>query len=237
MRVLFVPNELAVIPHGIPLLGLNEKLDKSFTTAFLLPRAYHSMKRACNVNVLDIDYKGFRSEMQAYGQFRPDVVVDDCSLRTGHAAAFSELPRITVLRTGTFPGYTPRNPRHRHSMGFNLNLDLPDVTCLGLKQPQRIDEMFIADRHIIPGIPSVEILPEPIRENPTYVFSGPLMLSDFQIEELERVIRLSRHEFISRLALERFISGHKGRPLMYITFGNVAKAKPEMCECIRRWLD
>jgi len=238
MRVLFVPNETVVIPHGIPLLALNQQCqDQRFETAFLLPRGYHSIRRPLDINILNIDYNGFRSEMQAYGEFRPDVVVDDCSLRTGHAAALSGLPRVTILRTGTFPGYVPGNPLHRHSMGFTANLNLPDITWMGLKQPHRIDEMFVASQHIIPGIPSVELLTAACIDNPDYSFSGPLMLSDLQIEELERVVRFARHEFISRLALERFVARNSSRPLIYVTFGNVAQAKAEIHECIRSWLN
>src|SRR5205807_4708300 len=134
MKVLFVPHNHTVVPHGIPLLALKQKcLDPSIETAFLLPRAYHSLGRILNINVLNIDHSGFRIEMEAYGQFRPDVVVDDCSPSTGHAAKFAGLPRITILRTGTFPGYVPRNPTHGHSMG-NIRSNRPDATYLGLSR-------------------------------------------------------------------------------------------------------
>ncbi|HEV3199361.1 MAG TPA: nucleotide disphospho-sugar-binding domain-containing protein [Bryobacteraceae bacterium] len=235
MRVLFVPNALVVASHGVPLLALNMRsAGHSIETAFLLPRGFHGVRHNFDIDVLDIDHDGFRTEMQAYGKFRPDVVVDDCSLSTGHAAAFARIPRVTVIRTGTFPGYTPRSAAQRHSMGFNVKLGVPDVTCIGLKQPTRLDDLFTADHYIVPGIPSIEVLPEALSGRPDFTFAGPLILDDQDIEKLERVVRLSRHDFIRADSLEQFLSSVQYRPVVYFTFGNVAKADPGVTQSIER---
>src|SRR4051794_15996792 len=108
MRVLFVPIRICVVSHGISLLALDGMLEgHSMDTAFLLPRRYHKMMSELGANVLDIDYGGFRHELEAYGRFRPDVVVDDCSGDTGIATRLQMKPRITIHRTGMFPGSTP----------------------------------------------------------------------------------------------------------------------------------
>jgi hypothetical protein len=237
MRVLFVPHHTATIPHGIPLLALNQKrLDPSVETTFLLPRPFHTIRRAMGVNVLDIDHQGLRTEMQAYGTYKPDVVVDDCSLSTGYAAALSGIPRVTILRTGTFPNYVPRNSRHRHSMEFDLQVRLPDVTFMGLAQPKRLEDLFDAALGVIPGVRSIEALPDSIREDPRYVFSGPLLVEDHHIEQMERALYPPGHDFMSRAAIESFLNKNRGRRIIYVTFGNVAVPKPETRECIRRIL-
>jgi UDP:flavonoid glycosyltransferase YjiC (YdhE family) len=107
MKVLFVPlNE--VLSHVIPLLALNRKLiGSNVETAFIMPRAGHRLFRQTGVNVLDIDHRGLRTEMVAYGRFSPDVVVDDLSLSTGYATALTGVPRVTIQRTGLFPGGKP----------------------------------------------------------------------------------------------------------------------------------
>src|SRR5262245_33153161 len=115
MRVLFVPLHNGGMPHCGPLIALAQMCAAdSIDTAFLLPRQFHAVRTAAGINVLNIDHHNtMRSELDAYRQFRPDVVVDDCSVTTHYAAAVWGVPRVAVVRTGTFEGYQPRHPQHR----------------------------------------------------------------------------------------------------------------------------
>ena len=117
MRVLFLPCVTSVPSHLIPLLALNRMVkDQRIETAFLVSRVSRDYLRQMGTEVLDIDHKDFRTEMQAIGEFSPDVIVDDMSLTTMFTTLLSKTPRVTIQRTGIFRGYRARNPKHVHSV-------------------------------------------------------------------------------------------------------------------------
>ncbi|HEY0601399.1 MAG TPA: hypothetical protein VGD58_00745 [Herpetosiphonaceae bacterium] len=239
MKVLFTSHLPPHIAHEIPLLALDTLArNAGIETAFLAPRSEHEFLRRMGAQVLDVDHIGFRTEMEAYGDFAPDVVIDDASFTTGFATAFSKIPRIAIQRTGMFPGKTPRNPRHRHSMRTadvqEIIKSLPDVTVLGLPQPQSFSDLFDAPLKLVPGIRSVEVLPEPVKDDPSYIFSGPLLLDDLVITRTKSV----SHDFDAeagrkREELEQFFAAHRDQPIVYATFGTTAKANAPIPYCIR----
>lgn len=235
MKLLFVPMAEGWLAHLIPLLSLNRMLDGSpVETAFLLPRGFHKLLRSLGVNVLDIDHNGFRTELKAYKQFRPDVVLDDASLTTGYAAKLSRVPRVTIQRTGMFPGGRPRDPRHRHSMSSRIDAsNFPDVSFLGLAQPRSFSDLFEAEVKIVPGIRSIEALPPALEEDPSYFFSGPLIMDDYLVDHLrqdrEEVGADGLRDFD---LLEEFLSLNRQRKIVYATFGTVARAGPLIKECL-----
>jgi len=243
MRVLFIPLD-GRISHTIPLIALDRMLDKAaFKTSLLLPRKKHQIAAKLGLNVLDIDYLGsdrhsFRTEMRAYSLFSPDVVIDDTNPTTGLATAFANLPRVTIQRTGYFPGSVPCDPRYRVSYDFNVKR-LPDLTFMGIPQPQKLSDMFNANCKIVPGIPSIEQLPPSLRFDPTYFFSGPLLLDDYLVERaINPAIRPhgalpAEQDFTS---LERFFAEHARRRRIYITFGTEAPVSAALLSCIRRLL-
>jgi hypothetical protein len=165
--------------HCIPLIALSRMLDKAaFKTAFLLPRQLRQLAAKFGLNTIAIHYRSdphqaFRNELRAYGLFSPDVVIDDFNMITGLTTAFVNLPRVTIQRTGMFPGSVLCDPNYKLSMKSDLNW-APDVTFIGLPQPQRISDFFNAKCKIVPGIPSIEQLPPSLSYDPTYFFSGPL---------------------------------------------------------------
>jgi UDP:flavonoid glycosyltransferase YjiC (YdhE family) len=238
MKILFVP--FSMVSHIIPLLALERRLrGTSIETAFLLPQDMHDMVRALGVRVLEVDHQrnhqSFRTEMKAYGKFQPDIVVDDCSLTTGFATALSQIPRVTIQRTGTFPGDVPRNPHHRHSMGLDPG-SIPDVAALGLRQPRELSDMFQARLKIVPGVPAVEILPAALRGDPSYVFSGPLLLEDFYLERQPAGALLHQGEEEGFAKLSRFFEAHRERKIVYVTMGTVAQASGPLFDCVRELL-
>ena len=79
------------------------------------------------------------------------MVVDDMSLSTGYATALAGVPRVTIQRTGLFPGSAPKNKTHQHSLKVVSRdvRDLPDVTFMGLPQPQTMFDLFKAVAYIV----------------------------------------------------------------------------------------
>jgi UDP:flavonoid glycosyltransferase YjiC (YdhE family) len=244
IKVLFIPLG-GTISHTIPLIALSRMIKtKSIKTAFLLPRRVHQVATELGLNVLDIDYdtindkNAFRTELRAYNLFSPDVVIDDTNFITGFVAAFMNLSRVTIQRTGIFPGSLPCNPRYRHSLPFDPK-NLPDVTFMGLRQPRTLSDMFNADYTIVPGIPSIELLPPSLRSDPTYFFSGPLLLEDYIIEQVhaaEPQITAALPTQRDFVPLESFLAKNARRRRVYITFGAEARAGESILSCIRRLL-
>jgi len=241
MKVLFVPlNE--VLSHVIPLLALNRKLvGSNIETGFIMPRAGHRLFRQTGVNVLDIDHTGLRTEMVAYGQFSPDIVVDDLSLSTGYATALSGMPRVTIQRTGLFPEGKPRNKNHRHSLkAVSIDVkELPDVTFMGLPQPQSVFDLFKANACIVTGVKSIEVLPESLRDHPRYFFSGPLLMDDFLVRDQAQLAsgNFSLNDFQEFESLREFLELNKERRVIYMTFGVIARATQTLFDCLRGLLD
>lgn len=249
MRVLFIPQAEGGPAHIIPLMALNAMLKRPvFETAFLVPRFIHKFLRQFGANVLDVDQQGwdtngFRSELRAYKLFSPDVVVDDASLTTLFATAFSKVPRVAIQRTGIFPNYRPRNSEHRHSMNAIDLSKLADVTFLGIRQPTAFTDLFDGECKIVPGIRSIEVLPAELQSDPSYVYSGPLLMDDYLMEKVglqdlwtsDDCLDINNcNDFGS---LERFFAANKNRKVVYATFGTMAKIYEQVRDCIRFLLD
>jgi hypothetical protein len=245
MKVLFIPMLEGGLAHLLPLLALNKMLEHtSIETAFLVPRKRHEMLRQSGVNVLDIDHAGFRSEIPAYKKFGPDVVVDDASLTTSTATLFTGMPRLAIQRTGMFPGGVPRNNRHGHSMAISpedLRRKCAGFALLGLPEPKAFSDLFRAECKIVPGIPSVEVLPPPLQNDPTYFFSGPLLMDDYLVDQLggssERSTGIDPGNFKNFAPLQKFLDLNRERKRLYVTFGTIARATREMYDCLKFLLD
>ncbi|MCP4150221.1 MAG: hypothetical protein GY757_20910 [bacterium] len=245
MKILFIPYNGGVVPHGIPLIALKNKLHRSeFETAFLFPSKYHRMGKAIGLNVLDIDHavgtNDFRTEMFAYGNFKPDIVVDDASPSTYFASRFEGIPRVAVRRTGMFTGGVPRNKDHKFTINFRID-DYKPYEQLGLPVPQTWEGLFEGDISLVPGIKSVEVFPQSLRNSPTHVFAGPLVVEDQILETVNASLRDTEMSGASQgfPEIEAFFELNKAgnRPVVYITFGNVAEPTPAVVESLQYLLD
>jgi UDP:flavonoid glycosyltransferase YjiC (YdhE family) len=225
MRILFV--SFSGPSHLIPLLRLNELIRRpGVTTAFLLDQkgkdTYGQMLVNMGITVLQCTY-GYTisSELAAYHVFRPDVVVDDCSFTTGYCCQLRSIPRVSIVRTGTFPFTEPMHKDHQHSLPVDIN-KLPDVSCYGLTACKSLPDFFKADAHVVPGIRSIEVMPKQLRDTSSYYYSGPLIM--------DGIIHVSGE-------LVDFLRQHINDRKVYLTFGLVAEPTHEMIECIRFLLD
>lgn len=233
----------------IPLLALNKTLGNalSIKTAFLAQRNLHELLRQLEVDVLDLDHQkgiieSFHTQMIAYNKFSPDVVVDDTCLSTAFSAELANLPRITIQRTGSFSGGGSGNENHRHSLHFDLK-SMPDITYLGARQPTSFSDLFKADIKIIPGIRTIEILPDHLQDDPSYVFSGPLLMDDFLVDHIGALFSRGPEEWNASMStknfdsLQRFFDYNLHRKTVYLTFGMIANPPSPILDCIRFLLE
>jgi UDP:flavonoid glycosyltransferase YjiC (YdhE family) len=243
MKVLFVPMLQGGLSHLLPLMALNNMLaNTSIETAFLVPGEQHALLRERGIPILDIDHNGFRTEIPAYKKYKPDVVVDDASLSTGAATLFTGVPRVAIHRTGMFLGDVPRNPKHGHSMHISpadLKNKWKGLAHLGLPEPSIYSDLFRARYKIVPGIPSIEVLPAALRNDPTYFFAGPLVMDDHLVGNISRGDKygftLSNSKNLA--PLQEFFENHRDRNRVYVTFGTVAKPTQEVRDCLQFLMD
>lgn len=225
--------------HQIPMFMLHQKYlkrIKGLKNHFLLPNHVHDTFKEGGVNVLPINYKlninepssinknilssFLELEKEAFSLSRPDIILEDCSFSSPLHAEKNGIPRISIHRTGFFRSIAnnKRNPNHKHSLESKGGLSLFN-TCnkkpskkVKEKTPQELILDYLHGRtKIIPGIPSIEKLPDDIVDKESYFYSGPLNLDDN----------------LSDLALLRkindFIFLNKSRKKVFITTGLVDK--------------
>jgi len=240
LRILFIPNAGAVIPHLVPLMALDSRLvPQIHESAFLVPSRFHASLKKLGRQVLDVDYRpetAFRDEMTACGHFRPDVIIDDFSMVTLLTASVTGVPRITIARTGAFPGATPRDKDHRHScesigrFDFDVNFRDCELFC-GVPTPRTFADVCAANASIIPGIPSIETLPPGTGDRQDFFFAGSLNVPDHMIPSPDE------HVHSDSDAAMTFVDRHQGRGIAYVTIGSVLAPGNSICTAILHMLD
>jgi len=160
------------------------------------------------VNVLPIDYfehvtndvadmqtqifKLLAKEANAVETFSPDVIIEDSSTITYMTCLKFGIPRISMHRTGFFRSIPDelRNAHHVHSLEKGKSVNLPEHLIFTIREetnlPKTQLEMITTARKmilnskskLIPGIPSIEVLPETIAERESFFYTGPLNLQD-----------------------------------------------------------
>ena len=217
-----------MLSHLIPLLALHSRLEPGrHDTAFLVPKQFHDALADCGRNALAIDHQlaqAFRTEMLAYSHFKPDVVIDDLAETVIMSTKIAEIPRITIRRTGTFPGCAPRNLNHRHSLllpgsdsRYFAEFYRNSEAICGLPPPKTLADACDADVSVVPGIRAIERLPPNLAADPSYVFSGPLIVPDSEAARISQAGRDTE-------ALLSFIDGNQSRPIAFLTLGNILAA-------------
>jgi len=210
MRVLFIPHPMGGVSHLIPLVSLHRQLDGSIESAFFLSEAAKQqqgnlLQRGFGLNLLRTHHNyTISSELAAYAEFQPSIIVDDTNLVTAYARQIKPLPRVTILRTGVFPNMPPKNSQHTHSVGHTAD-QMPSVERYGLQTYRNFQDFFQAEARIIPGIRSIEVVDESLKRDPRCTYSGPLLLEDIDL--------LPRHP------LAQFFERNRDRKRVYLTYG------------------
>lgn len=223
IKILFVPHPGGGPSHLIPLVALFKMLEagEDIQASFFLSKelkVYSDILESNRVEYLDIhNARTISSELSAYSKYEPDIVIDDTSFSTGYAVQMHPVSRITIRRTGLFPGVPPRNKNHVHSIG-SLE-DLPDVRMFGLQKYDDLTQYFKADAGIVPGIPAIEQVGDELKNDTSCFFSGPLIMDDLP------------HTITP--GLERFFQQVSRKKKVFLTYGAIAVPPHEIFQCLR----
>lgn len=223
MNILSIPYITGGLSHFLPLYVLNEKLKQSYNYSnyFLVNQGiqkFLELKRIPfvptnyslenelieNFDIAKINERILEMELEAFNLIKPDIVIEDCSFITPLIAEKRDIPRISIQRTGIFRSIDEkyRNIAHVHSMQKGERDS-------GKKSGTEFLKSYAnATAKIIPGIPSIECLPENIENKDSYFYSGPLIVNDKPSSLL-----LER--------LEEFLEINKGKSIVFITTGTI----------------
>jgi hypothetical protein len=160
--------------------------------------------------------------MIAFAKFKPDVLVDDLHFTSAFSTRFAKIPRISIVRKGILPHeeYKPGSVHSSPVIDYLDKLKKIDLPSYGIWKPEKTSDLFVGDVNIIPSIPSIEALPEKLKSDSSYVFSGPLLLSDEEIMKNLEYINFSNKTFKdNRTEVEEFLNRNKTRKIVYFTYG------------------
>ena len=178
-------------------------------------------------NFLKINECVVEMEKKAYEIVKPSLIIEDTACFTPLIAEKNDLPRISIQRTGIFRSIDKRyrNPKHVHSLqkGSNIGESVSFSSSYNSKVSTSIcidsDLSFLQQytkpkAKIIPGIASIECLPENIEDGESYFYSGPLVVMDKPSTSLSN-------------RLDEFLNNNKQKPIVFITTGTIDKTPIE----------
>ncbi|RSK47568.1 glycosyltransferase family protein [Hymenobacter rigui] len=178
-------------------------------------------------NVSSMRASIIKMEKEAYDQVEPSLIIEDNSFLTPLIAEKNNIPRISIQRTGTFRSIDERyrNSNHIHSIQkghYNEKSEfILDVSDVNLAASNCNDPDFNFLRQyvkpkakIIPGIPTIERLPNNIKNRESYFYSGPLLVMDKPSSELT-------------VRLDEFFKNNGQKPVVFITTGTIDRTPIE----------
>ena len=165
-------------------------------------------------------------EREPYDKVEPSLIIEDNSFLSPLIAEKNNVPRISIQRTGTFRSIDERyrNSNHVHSIqkghyneksSFLLNLSDIGSTAFNDNPDFYFLQQYVKPKaKIIPGIPTIERLPENIADRESYFYSGPLLILDKPSKELS-------------VKLDEFLDNNKQKPIVFITTGTIDRTPIE----------
>jgi hypothetical protein len=175
-------------------------------------------------------YDEYRTRIQyAFDVTAPDIIVEDNEVFSTLLAEKNGIPRISIFRTGLFRSIDKekRNPSHMHSMektsagrGFDASMILKPKKRLSQLQRNHLKYTYLKDdvdyfmnylapkTKLIPGIRSIEKLPEDIENKKSFFYTGPLLVEDNPSLKLQQEVK-------------QFFASNKSRKKVFITTGLV----------------
>ncbi|MDQ3536102.1 MAG: hypothetical protein M3421_10805 [Bacteroidota bacterium] len=158
--------------------------------------------------VKETQYRQFVNKVDsALKMSNADIVIDSNEALSTIIAEKNKIPRISIHRTGLFRSIDKnlRNPAHIHSMektnygkGFDAYLILNPKKKLSKLYSKYLRTTYLKDdvdyfmryldakTKLIPGIPSIEILPDDIKNKDSYFYTGPLLIEDKPSQKLSQ---------------------------------------------------
>lgn len=164
-------------------------------------------------------------QQEAYDMAKPALVVEDTAFCAPLIAEKNEVPRISIQRTGIFRSIDERyrNRNHVHSMQKGEYIEKTDffLSSNGAQMASfgDVDTHFLQKYNnpkvkVIPGIPSIERLPDDIADRDSYFYAGPLIVKDKPSKKLTA-------------RLDEFLMINKQKQIVFITTGTVDKTPIE----------
>ena len=155
---------------------------------------------------LNTQYLQYKSKIaSAFEMTNADIIIDSNEISSTLIAEKNGVPRISMYRTGLFRSIDQRlrNPAHMHSMektnagkGFDASMILRPHKKLSQLHRKHLKSTYLSDdvdyfmgylhakTKLIPGIPSLEVLPDDIEHRDSYFYTGPLLVEDNPTDEL-----------------------------------------------------
>ena len=166
-----------------------------------------------------------QKERDAYEIAMPSLIIEDNSFSTPLIAEKNNIPRISIQRTGFFRVINEihRNSKHVHSMQKGNSIKrtafYSKMNNLGETIFNESDLYFLRQYSkpkvkIIPGISTIERLPENIENRESYFYSGPLLVMDKPSKNLSN-------------RLDEFLKNNKQKPIVFITTGTIDRTPIE----------
>lgn len=164
-------------------------------------------------------------EKEAYKKVKPTLIIEDNSFTAPLIAEKNEVPRISIQRTGNFRSISHclRNSSHVSSgqKGILTERNLftsstVNIENLGFNQSDVffLQQYLNAKAKIIPGIPTIELLPADIENKESFFYSGPLLIMDKPSKNLSN-------------RLDEFLNINKQKPVVFMTTGTVDRTPIE----------
>jgi len=140
-------------------------------------------------------------ESEAFSIIKPKVIIEDCTLSSIFIAEKNNVPRISIYRTGFFRSIPNdlRNKNHMHSLekGFSkikkadfstfFTKEFPDLSIQENINHINLQKNYLNPKtKLIPGIPSIEVLPDDIQNRGSYFYTGPLLVQDNPSDKLKQ---------------------------------------------------
>jgi hypothetical protein len=176
-------------------------------------------------NLLKINERVVEMEKEAYEIVNPSIIIEDTACFTPLIAEKNDIPRISIQRTGIFRSIDKRyrNDNHVHSFhkGSNFaksvnasNLYDSEISTFNGSDLFFLEQYIKPKAKIIPGISSIECLPDDIENRESYFYSGPLLITDKPSTDLSN-------------RLDEFLNTNKQKPIVFITTGTIDRTPIE----------
>ncbi|AEE48583.1 hypothetical protein [Haliscomenobacter hydrossis] len=164
-------------------------------------------------------------QQEAYDKVKPALIIEDTVFIAPLIAEKNDVPRISIQRTGIFRSIDERyrNNTHVHSLqkgdGFDRSAFFSNNSAAGVNTFDEEDALYLEKytepkAKIIPGIPTIERLPEDIANRDSYFYAGPLIVKDKPSKNLTD-------------RLDEFLMINKQKQIVFITTGTVDKTPIE----------
>lgn len=242
MNILTIPYIAGGLSHFIPLYVLQQRYLRGnigVRNQFLVNSNIQRFLTMQGVQCVPIDYVFeedplisnnilrmrecvIEMEKEAYNKVKPSLIIEDNSFLSPLIAEKNNIPRISIQRTGAFRSIDKRyrNTNHIHSMQkgpYNERSAFVPTWATTLSDDP---DLYFWQQYakpkvkIIPGISTIECLPENIEDRDSYFYSGPLLVMDKPSKDLSN-------------RLDEFVTSNEQKSIVFITTGTIDRTPIE----------